>query len=143
MLEGHVAVSTQSQAFSALLFLYRGVLQRAVRLSVRPATGRPPRLASLLRHIPSGEQASHTRRPGTAVPQARQDDDDLHAPSQPRRLGRSQPAGLSDSSANRSSITAASRGPTFSMLSNPFRPIVRQIRSRSCGVSSMAHAAFR
>ena len=52
----------------------------------------PP--SPLLRHPLAGKSLRHSHGPGTAGPQGRQDDQDLHPRAQPWRPGRAQPAGL-------------------------------------------------
>jgi len=96
--EEHIAASTQNQAFSALLFLHREVLHK----DLGPV------------------DALRVKRPKRCPPE-RENHHDLYTRPQPRRLGRPQPAGLADNSTNSSSITSASRGPTFSIRPSPSR----------------------
>jgi len=91
-LERHVSASTQNQALSAVLFLYRDVP------FVRDATA-----GRRLRH-PHGRGATRSRR--------RQHDHDLHARTEPRRAWRAKPArsGLKYQHALAASLTATMSG---------------------------------
>jgi Phage integrase, N-terminal SAM-like domain len=108
--EGRVAASTQNQALSALLFLYRDVYRRdlewmgdvvrarrparllevltqeeVTRLLRHRKASDLPHAAQLVRDAPAGGGLRHQDHPGTPGPQGREHDDDLHARPQQER----------------------------------------------------------
>ena len=85
-----VAASTQNQALSALLFLYRHVLNREVGdLGERHV----PYFPAFLRHATPGKRLRHQNRAGTHGPQGREDHHDLYPCPEPGRQGRQEPRG--------------------------------------------------
>ena len=90
--EGRVAASTQNQALSALLFLYREVLGVELPwLDDIVRASRPARLPVVLTRDEVSAVLQHPDHSGAAGPPRRDDHADLHPCTQPRARRRPQP----------------------------------------------------
>ncbi len=84
----HVSASTQNQALSALLFLYRNVVGR--EQEIPECAGRVALAVRVPREPPSGEWRRHSHRPDAPLPPQRPGDRDLHARPRQRWDGRTE-----------------------------------------------------
>ena len=104
----HVAASTQNQAFSAILFLYREVRHEHLQDHIAALRAKKPKplpvvlskeevislirciTAPLLCHPSAGKRLRHPHGAGVAGAQGRENDDDLHPRHAPWRTGGAQ-----------------------------------------------------